>query len=191
MARIYGRRRSGNALTEFGPALWFFLILILLPLLDLFSFAVGVGVTMMLSTWGARNAAPCATFTEAINSISNTENQLVVFRGFAKMTPNAGGGKGYSLKVIVTPISGGAATTYTTPGAIPNKPPTDPTVPTVPAVNTVNSVYQYVVTANYSVSPLFNFQAVPLLNNVPAIGQPVPVQFVTTANVEHPEGLNQ
>jgi hypothetical protein len=191
MARIYRRRRSGNALAEFGPALWFFLILILLPLLDMFSFAVGVGVTMMLSTWGARNAAPCATYTEAINSLATTETQLAIFRGFAKMTPNAGGGKGYSLKVIVTPITGGAATTYTTPGGIPNQPPPDPTNPALPAVNTVNSVYQYVVTANYLVSPLFNFQAVPFLKNVPAIGQPVPVQFLTSANVEHPEGLNQ
>lgn len=178
-------------MTEFGPALWFFLVLILLPLLDMFSFAIGVGVTMMLSTWGARNAAPCATYTEAITSLNNTENQLAVFRGFARMTPNAPGGKGYTMKVVVTPLNGGGATTYTAPGAIPNKPPTNPSNPDVPPINTVNSVYQYVVTANYSVSPLFNFQAVPFLNNVPAIGQPVPVQFITSANVEHPEGLNQ
>lgn len=190
IARRFGRRRSGNSITEFGPALWFFLILIIVPLIDLFSFAIGVGVTMFLSTWGARMAAPCATYTEARQSLDKTESQLAWARGFAVMKPIAGGGKGYLIKVTVTPIAGGASSTFTAPGSIPNQPPPDASNPDTPALNTMNSIYQYVVTAQYSVAPLFNFSALPFLKNIPALGKDVPVTFVTTATVEHPEGLN-
>jgi hypothetical protein len=191
MARKFGRRRSGNSIAEFGPAMWFFLLLILLPMIDLFSFGIGVGVTMMLSTWGARMAAPAATYTEATASLATTEAQLACFRGFSKMIPNAGGGKPYKLIVTVTPVAGGSSTTFNSPGAIPNQPPPDASKPNVPALNTMNSIYQYVVTAQYQVMPLFNFAQMPFLNKVPGIGAPIPVTFVTTANVEHPEGLNQ
>jgi hypothetical protein len=191
MTRRHGRRRSGNSIAEFGPALWFFLILIVVPLIDLFSFAIGVGVTMMLSTWGARQAAPCSTYTEAIQSLDKTETQMATFRGFCRMTPTAGGGKGYSMKVTITPIAGGASTSFTTPGGIPNQPPPDSSAPDTPALNTMNCIYQYVVTARYDVAPIFNFSALPFLKDVPALGKSVPVTFLTSANVEHPEGLNQ
>jgi hypothetical protein len=172
--------------------MWFFMALILIPLIDLTSFGVGVSTTMFLSTWGARNAAPCATFTEALASLAKTEAQLQVFRGFSRMTPNGPGAKPYIMKVLVTPIStGGAGTSYTTPGGIPNQPPPDPMNPAVPPMNTVNSVYQYVVTAKYLVAPLISFGPTSMFKDIPGLGKPVPIEFTTTATVEHPEGLNQ
>jgi hypothetical protein len=191
MARKFGRRRSGSAIAEFGPAMWFFLILIVLPLIDLFSFGIGVGVTMMLSTWGARMAAPSATYTEALATLNKTDSDLTCFRGFCRMIPNGPAGKPYSLIVTVAPINGGPSTTFTGPGAIPNQPPPDASQPDVPPLNKMNAIYQYVVTAQYNVMPLFNFGTMPFLNQVPALGKPVPVSFVTTATVEHPDGLNQ
>jgi len=165
--------------------------MILLPLIDLFSFGIGVGMCMLQSTWGARMAAPCATFTEAKASLATTENAMGWAKAFCVMNPTAGGGKGYKIMCTVTPLAGGAATQYSAPGGIPNQPPPDAANPDVPALNTMNSVYQYVVTAQYDIMPIFNFSSAPFLQGVPGLGKPVPTQFNTTANVEHPEGLNQ
>jgi hypothetical protein len=199
MFRRYPRRhRKGSALAEFGPSLWLFLILILLPLMDMISFAIGVGTTMMLSTWGARMAAPCATYTEALASLKRTEDSLAMFRGLSVMRANTGIGgtgnqgtsSGYKMTVQVTPISGGSVTIYNGPGGIPNTPPPDASNPNVPPVNTMNSVYQYSVTAAYDILPLINFNGIPFFKTLPGVGAPVPVHFTTTATVEHPEGLN-
>ncbi len=193
MARSLLRdRRTGSSLAEFGPALCIFFIFILIPLLDLLSFVSGVGTAMLVANWSARQAGPCNTFTEAQASILQTENSLVNFRKFALMKPTAPGAtSGLSVRVLVTPVVGGAGESFDSPGAIPNTPPTDQTVPNVPAKNTMNCVYQYVVTSAYDVSPLFNFGGMPFLQDVPALGKPVPVVFTSTASVEHPEGLNQ
>jgi hypothetical protein len=171
--------------------MWMFLIFIVIPLIDLISFVTGVGCASLLSTWSARQAGPAATFTEARTAMTQTEAQLATFTRFCVMKPSAGAANGVTMKVIVTPIQSGSAASFTAPGSIPNTPPTNPANPDDPPRNTTNSVYQYEITAAYDVLPMFNFSATPFLHDVPALGKPVPVRFVTTAAVEHPEGLNQ
>jgi hypothetical protein len=171
--------------------MWMFLIFIVIPLIDLVSFVTGVGCSSLLSTWSARQAGPASTFTEAKAAMAQTEAQLSTFTRFCVMKPTAGGATGVTMKVIVTPVQSGSAQTFTAPGSIPNTPPTDPSDPNTPPLNTTNAVYQYEIVSAYDVLPMFNFSATPFLHDVPALGKPVPVRFVTTAAVEHPEGLNQ
>lgn len=192
MVRRRERDRSyGSSLSEFGPALWVFLIFIVIPLLDLVSFGSGVGTVMLMSNWASRQAAACNTFTEAKQSVAQTEDQLKSFRKFAAMTPTNGTPSGVSIKVVVTPLNGSGGQSFDDPGNIPNKPPRNQVNPNDPPMNTMNCVYQYVVTSSYDVAPLFNFSGTPFLRDVPALGKAVPVVFTTTASVEHPDGLNQ
>lgn len=186
------RRMSGaGSLAETGPALWIFMLFIVLPFIDLISFAMGVSTVMFVSNWGARQAGPCNNFTDAKASVQQTEDGLKNFRNFAKMSPTNGGASGVEIKVQVSSISGSKKEDYTFEQRtnIPNLPPTDASNPIDPPVNTGNSVYQYVVTGAYDVSPLFNFSVLPFLKDVPALGKPVPVTYISAATVEHPEGL--
>ncbi|HEY9793044.1 MAG TPA: hypothetical protein V6D22_21760 [Candidatus Obscuribacterales bacterium] len=195
-------RRRGAALAEFGPVLWMFLILFVIPFLDLISFGSAMGTIMYVASSGARAAAGAMTFTDAQKSVAAMEAQMKPFLAFAKTTPitkGANGGfsasaSGISVVVAVTPVDGSSApgsSPYSKPGNIPNTTP-DPNDANPPKYNTTNCVYQYVVTCSYDVLPLFNFQSTPLpvLQSVPLLGQPVPVVYSATSSVEHPEGLN-
>jgi hypothetical protein len=176
------RRSRGNAIAEFGPALWFFFILILLPLLDLASFMWGVGTVMMVANLGCRKAAGANTWTLASGIVTATEADLANFRSYASVVPITGN-SGVTLNVLAYPTSGtGTVTTYAPP-PLPNKIKNDRT--------TLDStIYDYQVVASYNVQPLFNFKGMPFFSSIPGLGAPVPITFTSTCNVEHPEGLN-
>jgi hypothetical protein len=195
-------RKRGAALAEFGPVLWMFLILFVIPFLDLISFGTAMGTIMYVASFGARTAAGAMTYTDAKNMVGGMEQQMKPFLAFAKTTPISKGANGQfsastsgvSVLVAVTPVDGSAGpgqSPYSQPGNIPNTTP-DPNDANPPQYNTNNCVYQYVVTCSYNVLPLFNFNAVPIpvLRDVPLLGQPVPVVYSATSSVEHPEGLN-
>jgi hypothetical protein len=187
-------------MAEFGPVLWMFLVLFVIPLLDLISFGSAVGTVMYVATMGAHQAGGCSTYTDAIARCNALEVQCRPFLKMAKTTPiNAAGAtvaNGISVAVVVTPLDGSAGPPpYNAPGVgggkIPNTTP-DPSDPNPPAqYNTSNCVYNYIVTCRYSVMPIFNFYGTPLLKNVPMLGKPVPVTYAATAPVEHPDGLNE
>ena len=62
-------------------------------------------------------------------------------------------------------------------------------LPAVPSVDTVANIYELSVTSTYSVAPLINLSAVPILGAVPGLGQPVTLTFTANRPVEHPGGL--
>src|SRR5262249_11927279 len=80
-------RRRGAALAEFGPVMWMFLILFVIPLIDLISFGSAMGTIMYVASFGARQAAGAMTFTDAKSLVSNMEVQMTPFLKFAKTTP--------------------------------------------------------------------------------------------------------
>jgi hypothetical protein len=51
-------------------------------------------------------------------------------------------------------------------------------------------MYHYQCIAAYDVMPIFNFKDMPFFSGIPGLGSAVPITFQSTANVEHPEGLN-
>jgi hypothetical protein len=177
------RNRKGNAIAEFGPALWVFFVLIIIPLIDMASFLWGVGTVMLAANLGVKTCAGARTYSEAINLVNGTETDLATFRSFAIVTPTGGAPRGVRLQVIGYPVSGsGGATVYPPPPA-PNRIPVD-------RATLDNNMYEYQCIASYDVQPLFNFNGLPVFGNVPGLGTPVPVSFTATATVEHPEGLN-
>lgn len=180
----FRRSRKGNAIAEFGPALWIFFILIIIPLVDLASFMWGIGTVMLLANMSVRQAAGARTYSEAINIVNKTEDDLANFKSFALITPTGGGTHGVKLQVISNPIAGAASTpTVYAPPPAPNRIPVD-------RQTLESTLYHYHVTAAYDVQPLMNFNGMPFFSGIPALGAPVPISYDGTATVEHPEGLN-
>lgn len=139
---------------------------------------------MLVANMSVRQAAGARTYTEAINIVNKTEDDLASFRNFAVITPTGGGTRGVKLQVISNPIAGGAtAPTVYAPPPAPNRIPVDR------AALDAN-LYHYQVMATYNVSPILNFNGLPFFSGVPGLGAPVPVSYDGTATVEHPEGLN-
>jgi hypothetical protein len=188
------RKGCGSAIAEFGPVLWLFLILIVIPFLDLISFATAVGTVMMMADFGAKQASGAMKGTDAYNSAQAMNSQLGAFLAFSKCSASPG----ITVQVQITKIGSATPTqsyalsaaanvnAYTPYSATPY--PTDSENPTNA---TTTYTYQYLVTATYQVMPLFNFGGIPWLKTVPALGSPVTVTYTGTSNVEHPEGLNQ
>jgi hypothetical protein len=171
--------------------MWLFLVAIVLPFLDMISFASAVGTVMLMSTMSSRQCAGAATFSAARQNAQNTEGQLVPFLKFAKATP-AFGTTGMQVEVLVTPADPNAGLStqgpFSTPGNIPNG---DPNRADANQYNSSTCIYQYLVTSKYNIMPLFNFAGSPMFAGIPAVGAPVPVSFMSTATVEHVDGLNR
>ena len=184
MMRSSKRSKKGSAIAEFGPSLWIFFILIVIPLVDLASLMWGIGTCMIIANLSVRQAAGARTYTEAINIVNKTEDDLSNFKAFAVVTPTGGGPRGVKLQVISNPIAGAAGTpTIYTPPPAPNRIPVD-------RATLEANLYHYQVICSYDVSPLMNFNGMPFFSGVPGLGAPVPVTYDGTASVEHPEGLN-
>lgn len=164
--------------------MYIFFILIIIPLVDLASLMWGIGTVMLVANMSVRQAAGARTYSEAINIVNKTEDDLAAFRNFAIISPSGGAPRGVKLQVISNPVAGATSTpTVYAPPPAPNRIPVDR--------NTLDAtLYHYQVIASYDVSPLMNFNGMPFFSGVPGLGAPVPVSYDGTATVEHPEGLN-
>ena len=97
---------------------------------------------------------------------------------FAQMIPQGGfTGCGDDLYVLVTDLGSGTVTS------------TAPDQPLNQTINTTNSMYEIAVKSAYNVGPLVSLATVPILGNIPGLGQPVTLSFTANRPVEHPGGL--
>lgn len=179
---MIARKARGGQLAEFGPVLWVFFLLIVFPLIDLFSFLWAVATVMLIANVAARDAGAAQTFSQAENQVLQRAGEFGNFRGFAKMTPAAGTTDGVNVVCLVTE----AQTSSTAAPRVYRKGDRVPTS----AADLTDNVYQYAVNAEYDVMPLFNLAGVPFVADVPGLGRPVPIKFTAMAAVEHPDGLN-
>jgi len=170
----------GSALAEFGPALFIFCFIILIPLIDLLSFVWGVGTVLLVANLTARQASPGVTFSLARLRAQQAVDSIRPLINFARIRPLEN--DGWTMTCLKTKTAlDRAPVAYSKPGGI-----------TISPQDLLDNIYQYEVTATYDVSPLFNFKGFPLgLGNIPGLGKPARVSFISRSPVEHPEGLNQ
>jgi hypothetical protein len=185
LLRISRRTNNGNAIAEFGPTLWIFFIIFILPLVDLMSFMWGVGTVMMVADLGARKACGAMKYSDAIKIVNGTEADLANFRSYANVVPSNGATHGVTVNIIGYPTATGAtgAVTRYAPPPVKGRIPVDRT--TLDA-----TIYHYQVVAAYDVMPIFNFKGMPFFSTIPGLGAAIPITFSSSVNVEHPEGLN-
>src|SRR5438105_1223395 len=100
--RRRARCQRGGVLAEFGPVLWLFLLIFLLPFVDLISFGTAIGTVMFMSAMGAHQVAGAATWGDGLRTLSQVEALGGPFLAFSLSKPI--GPTGLKLAVLVTPV---------------------------------------------------------------------------------------
>lgn len=159
------RSERAGALAEFGPVMFIFFIIILLPLMGLFTFIEGVATIAFATQVAARECGTATTRAQAKANMEAAAAQIIggPFGQFAHISPPDA--SGMELVVLEIPIGSGQKNEYkgTTP---------------VPNIDTNANFYEYQVRSEkYTVTPLF-------------VPQAIPVQWTSASHVEHPNGLN-
>ena len=154
--------KGSSEVAEFVPVVYSLFLLVLIPLLDFVTVFVA-GATQYLATNDlAAKAAAQADYASALNAMTNEAYQFQSggLAKFAQMVPNGGfTGCGDDLYVLVTNVGTGIVTS-----SLPDQPLNQP-------IDTNNSMYEISVKSVYSVGPLVSLAAVPILRNIPGLGQ--------------------
>lgn len=61
----------------------------------------------------------------------------------------------------------------------------------IPSAKTENGIYRYRVTTKFVSSPVVDLRAIPLVGNLPIVCEPTPISIVTYRSAEHPEILTR
>ncbi len=159
------RSQKASALTEFGPVLFILFIVILLPLMGLFTFVCGVTTIAFATNVAARDCGTASTRSAAILNMKSIANRIIggPFGKFSGLTPSDDSG----MQLVVLEIgvtSGGGKTEFVGTAPITN-------------INTTDNFYEYQVRSTYGVKPLF-------------IPKSIQMNWVSASHVEHPNGLN-
>jgi Flp pilus assembly protein TadG len=178
--RIQRNKKWASQIAEFVPVLYILFIVFLMPLLDLGCTFVAGAIQYLATNDVAAKAATQGDYASALNTMTNEAYQ---FQGsglaqFVHLSP-AGGytGCGDDLYVLSTDTGTGAGTA------------SPANQPLVQPINTKTNMYELSVRSQYSVSPLINLSAVPVLGSIPGLGQPMVFVFNANRPVEHPGGL--
>jgi hypothetical protein len=169
-------------MAELPPALFVFLLLIMFPVLDLIAVGTGMATAILLTNEAADRAASQPDYGSALAAMVQQSNQGLNtgFAQFAKLKPAEGYlSSGTDLYVEATNFrSGGKTTTF------------GPNQPLPPPVDTSSNVYEYNVKSAYYAGPLISLHFVPIIGDVPGLGQPARLTFASARAVEHPDGLD-
>src|SRR5262249_31804339 len=147
-----------------GPVMFIFFVVILLPLMGLFTFVEGVTTIAFATNIAARNCGTATTRSGAIANMNATADQIIggPFGRFAGLTP--ADHTGMQLVVLQVPVTSGAKQEFV--GSSP-----------VPTIDTANNFYEYQVRSTYGVKPLF-------------VPKTIDMKWMSASHVEHPNGLN-
>lgn len=180
------RNPHGN-LAEFGPVLFVFFILILLPLANLIFYSIGVVGTQYLVSEAARAASAADTRAKA-NTAMSDKARACLGTGIlmiAKVRPVGGfAGQGCTLYCKKIPLGGGNPATFDLTNVMPvaDRPDT--------GTNANNFLYEYTISGQYQVFPLIDMSPVPLVGSIPAVAGPSTVTFAVSNSVENPKALD-
>lgn len=159
--RQHRSQKGVSELSQLPLVLYVLFIIVLLPVLNLVTLLVA-GTTQYLATNDiAAKAATQPDYTSALNSMLNEAFQFQSsgLAKFVNMDPEGGYAScGGDLYLLATNIGSGAVTSS----------PADQ--PLTQAIDTKANMYELQVRSIYSVSPLVSLEAVPVLGNVPGLG---------------------
>jgi len=176
-----GRSHRGSAeIAQFIPALYVLFMVALLPLLNVGAVFMAAAVQYLATNDFASRASTQSDFPSALNTMTAGAYQFKSsgLANFITMSPQGGfTGCGDDLYVLTTNIASGLVTSSSA-----DMPLTQP-------VQTGINIYEISVKSSYSVSPLIDLSAVPILGDVPALGKPVTLSFTANRPLEHPGGF--
>ncbi len=179
--RLLSRRKRGMGLAEFVPALFIFLFIIALPLINLLSFGMGYANVALLGTQCAVDAANAGSYPDALTKVQAKANAVTAsgMGQFARLAP-VGGLNGCGVNVFITETD---VNTKTIVEYGPNTPKTG-------AYDPNNKIYEYTIRTTFNVGPFISLGLVPWIGGVPLIGVPATVRTVAHRAVEHSEAIS-
>ena len=172
------RNRRGNALAEFGPAVWIFFLVFLLPLFNLMQFACGVATVVLIANQAVQAMSSAPDFQTGLTNGRNTATSLTGsgIGKFAHLSPVSP--YGVNFYIDVTNVNTNAQTV------------TGPDTQISSAIDTTNNVYQIEARCLYNVGPMLPLQGVAYLKDIPLIGQPAVFSFNAVHSAEFPNALS-
>lgn len=177
--RRFKRRPSGN-LAEFPPVLIALFILIIFPFINLLGVAVGLASIALTTMQCATRAAAQPTYRDALTACAQEATQCrgTGFMRLLNVQPTGGYQNcGIDLFIRATNYVSNNNVVYGPNSALP------------PPVKSNEFVYEYTAHSMYQVHPWINMSGVPFVNQVPGLGQPVPLSFDVHRAPENLAGL--
>lgn len=177
MKRMIISRDMNGSLLEIGPVLWFLLLLLTFPLLNLSTVALRYTFLMTAGREAAQAASVAKTFItdatatdkSAVNAAQSTANTVAAtFKGVHL--------RSVQTNIVVTNVATGLVTRQSTPLAVP--------------ADTTTNFYQLEVVATADVDPLV-FYTGRFFGSVPALTAPARFVIATQQVCENPNGMNQ
>ncbi len=175
------RSKHGSGIAEFIPALFVFLFIIALPLINLLTFTMGYANVSLLGTQCAVDAANASSYPDALSKVQSRANSIVTspMGRFAKMAPIGGYlGCGVNVFIVETDINTNVVKEY------------GPNTKMTAAYDPTNKIYEYVIRTNFNIGPFMSLGAIPWIGGIPMIGVPTPVSTAAHRAVEHSEAIS-
>ncbi len=179
-AKVINRTQRGSAIAEFPVALFFLLVLVLFPMINLVLFAGSMATNMFFARYVAGRASVCHNFDDML-VVADKEGQDLVNSGFgkfAKLKPVGGlGGHGVDLYVYVINTGTNNLVQY------------GPNTTVAPPIDPVKNVYEVAAQTCYDVGPIMDLSSAPFIGRIPLIGQPARITFTAHRAVEDPNAI--
>lgn len=187
LIRPRNRSQCGSHIAEFGPVLFIIIILILFPLADLVTYLCGVSTVQLAVTEGSRAAATADTPNDALIAMEKAVKNVASsgMGSFTKLQGEGGyNGCGCKLNLHITSALNGKSQTLEIPSQFPLPEELRPGTKT----NKSDQIYQYLVSGEFTVSPLVDMSGIPGLK-IPMLS-PTRVSYTAEHAVENLQGLN-
>ena len=179
--RLKRRDMAGSSIAEFAPVMYVILLLFMFPRINLMGLATAAATILLGTNCAVSTAASQATYTTALQSVVSAENSFLQ-TGFAKFAGiSANGGYQNCGVDLYTQV-----TTYGSSSPV----LVGPDTPVPPPINVTNHLYEYAAMGHFQIAPLIAMSGIPLVNQIPGIGQPIQMNFRAVKMVEHPQGLS-
>jgi len=174
------RSTNGISSAEFAICLFVFLLFFLFPMINFVAYVAGTSLTTFLCKDAATQAARSARYSDALKAVSVCEQRVEsgIIPLLIKLKPVASPAKGCNLYVTVTDLETKSATTF------------GPNIPYKNPINPESKIYEYTVTAKFTVGPLLNLKGIPGLGTIPVAGKEAKFSCSSSAPCENPEGLS-
>ncbi|MBS1990647.1 MAG: hypothetical protein JSS86_02155 [Cyanobacteria bacterium SZAS LIN-2] len=177
-------RDRGASVAEFGPVLVIFVLIIIIPLLNLLAFATGYACVSSTCQSCAADAANSTTFEEALVNVKKRARALVEssLGQFARVKPVGGYQDcGVDVYIATTKLSDPNSGHFYGPNT---------GLPANVTADAATYIYEYTVRSSFAVGPLMDLSAVPLVGALPLIGKPVTLSNQANRAAEHTDALN-
>jgi len=179
------RTSTGASLAEFGPVLAIFVLLVFIPALNFLSFAWGYATANLTCQACAADAANAPSFDQALAAVKKRARDMLDSAPgrFAGLKTASGYEKcGFDLYLAESNVQKETTGQFYGPNT---------GLPRGAKIDNAANVYEYALRGNFDVGPFLNLSAVPLVSNLPLIGQPVKIELSSIRVAEHTDCLRR